>query len=250
MEKLRSQSHPVEEIVIVDSGSSNKDYLNQFRNDQDVKLIAINNVGFARANNLGFKKKRLPSDFLLLLNPDTFLDGDFVKKSVEIMNRATHVGILSGRLLGFDLNSNKCTGKIDSTGIFRNFYGRWYDRGHSEIDLGQFAEEEEVPVLCGALLFCRIKVLDLLNGNIFDPDFFLYKEDIELSLRIRKLGWKVLYSPELVAHHCRGWQKRAEIPYFLRKKAAESEILLYKKHPSPYIIWALFKYIVVVLLRM
>ena len=250
VEKLRSQSYPIEEIIIVDSGSLNQDYLNRFRNDQDVQLIAINNVGFARANNVGFKQKGLSSDFLLLLNPDTFLDDDFVKKSVVIMNRDTKVGLLSGRLLGFDISNNRGTGKIDSTGIFRKFYGRWYDRGHNETDSGQFSEEEYVPALCGALLFCRIKALKCFNDKIFDPDFFLYKEDIDFSLRIRKQGWNLLYTPDLIAYHCRGWSRRENVPYLLRKKAAESEILLYKKHPSPYIIWALLKYVAVVLMRM
>ena len=59
--------------------------LNKFRNDQNVKVIILNNVGFAKANNLGFKKKKRSSKYLLLLNPDTFLDVDFVRKAISIM---------------------------------------------------------------------------------------------------------------------------------------------------------------------
>jgi hypothetical protein len=61
-----------------------------------VKVIILNNVGFAKANNLGFKKINRSSKYLLLLNPDTFLDVDFVRKAISIMNRATYVGLLSG----------------------------------------------------------------------------------------------------------------------------------------------------------
>ncbi|MCI5146265.1 MAG: hypothetical protein D3923_12225 [Candidatus Electrothrix sp. AR3] len=113
-------------------------------------------------------------------------------------------------------------------------------------------EEEDVPAVCGAFLFCRKTMLEQLaliqhnDSVVFDPDFFLYKEDIELCLRVRKSGWRITYLPEVVVYHCRGWQKkRQQIPHQLRLTAATSELLLYKKHPSPYIFWALAKYLLV-----
>jgi GT2 family glycosyltransferase len=85
-----------------------------------------------------------------------------------------------------------------------------------------------------------------LPGPVFDPDFFLYKEDIELSLRMRKAGWQLLYDPRLLAYHGRGWnKKRGEMAVKLRCMAAANEILLYKKHPSPYMLWAWMKYLLV-----
>ncbi len=250
LRQLQSQTLSVEEIIIVDNGSDNPDYLKAFANDQNIRVIIRGNLGFSKANNLGFSQRQLSSDFVVFLNPDTFLSSDFVEKAIPIMNRNSHIGILGGKLLGFDNINDRETGKIDSTGVFRKFYGRWFDRGQNENDSGQYLIEEEVPALCGALLFCRIEALKCLNGNIFDPDFFLYKEDIELSLRLRKYGWKLLYAPQLNAYHCRGWRSRSKISYQLKKTAAESEILLYKKHPSPYIIWAFLKYCLVVLFRL
>jgi GT2 family glycosyltransferase len=92
-------------------------------------------------------------------------------------------------------------------------------------------------------MVCRKEPLDELGNNVFDEDFFLYKEDIELSLRLRKNGWKLLFDPQLHAFHCRGWNaERKTVPLQTRLTASRSEILLYKKHPSPYILWAMFKY--------
>lgn len=106
--------------------------------------------------------------------------------------------------------------------------------------------------LIKAFLFCRQAVLAQLTLEqsdctaVFEPDFFLYKEDIELCLRIRKLGWRIVYHPEIKGYHCRGWQKnRQRIPYQQRLTAARSELILYKKHPSFYICWAVFKYLLV-----
>jgi GT2 family glycosyltransferase len=86
--------------------------------------------------------------------------------------------------------------------------------------------------------------------EVFDSDFFLYKEDIELSLRLRKLGWSLLYDPRLTAYHCRGWNSRNNMSRALRIVAAESEVLLYKKHPSPFIVWAFLKLMAVKLARL
>ena len=79
-----------------------------------------------------------------------------------------------------------------------------------------------------------------------DPAFFLYKEDIELCLRLRAAGWHLLYQPALRALHCRGWQsERQAVPWSLRLTAAANEIRLYCRHPSPYLLWALAKYALV-----
>ena len=159
--------------------------------------------------------------------------------------------MLSGKLLGYDLVQGKPNGRIDSTGITRKWYGRWYDRGQGEPDRKQYEKPETMPALCGALLFCRNKALQTLGKEVFDPDFFLYKEDIELSIRMRKAGWKLLYHPTLTAFHCRGWQNdRSEVSHGLRDIAAKSELLLYKKHPSPYMAWALLKYLLVKVFRL
>jgi GT2 family glycosyltransferase len=74
----------------------------------------------------------------------------------------------------------------------------------------------------------------------------MYKEDIELGMRLRKLGFSIMYDSSLVAYHCRGWQAtRKKMAPALRLHAARNEVLLYRKHPSPYMLWALGKYLLV-----
>ena len=91
---------------------------------------------------------------------------------------------------------------------------------------------------------CRPGALD--GGAVFAPEFFLYKEDIELSLRLRRGGWSIHYDPGLTVYHCRGWDReRANMPHTLRLAAAANEVRLYQRHPSPYILWALAKYLLV-----
>ncbi len=247
---LETQEHALVNIIVVDSGSSDRAYLRSVERREQAQLLCTENIGFSRANNLGFGALAGDIDFVMFVNPDLFLPSYFVQQALSFCEKDSEIGVLGPKLLAYDLEVGRPDGRIDSTGIDRKWYGRWYDRGQGEVDNKQYDIAEERSALCGALLFCRIAALRTLGGPVFDPDFFLYKEDIEFCLRLGKQGWKIMYHPDLVAYHCRGWQgERAAMSFELRKTAAASEVLLYKKHPSPYMLWAYFKYLLVVLFR-
>ncbi len=248
---LEQQTTAVAGIIVVDSGSTDRGYLETLRKRERLVLIESENVGFGRANNLGMTAVPAEAEMVIFMNPDTFLLPGFIARITHLLDIHKQAGIVTGKLLGYDPVLGKPSGRLDSTGIFRRWYGRWFDRGQGEPDSGHYDTVARVPAVCGALMCCRAEALMSLGSQeIFDEDFFLYKEDIELSLRMKKKGWQLVYDPSLVAYHCRGWQKdRQRVPYFLRIMAAENEILLYKKHPSPSIIWAIMKYLGVRYLR-
>ncbi len=110
-------------------------------------------------------------------------------------------------MLGFDIQKKKPTGLIDSTGIFRSHWGRWFDRSQGQPYIPSYSwQSENVPALCGALMFCRRQALEqilLSPQEVMDQRFFMYKEDIDLSLRLRHQGWTLKFNPYLVAYHCR-----------------------------------------------
>jgi N-acetylglucosaminyl-diphospho-decaprenol L-rhamnosyltransferase len=240
--------------TVVDSGSTNISSLRQVIASASlpVTLIEAANCGFGAANNIGYRNLKICGDDLVaFINPDTFVAAHVFSESARFLRSHSRVGVLSGKLLGFELDSGRPSGKIDSTGIFRRWFGRWYDRGAGEKDLGQYEQASDVPAICGALMICRASCLLELGDTIFDEDFFLYKEDIELSLRIRKLGWRLYYMPSVTAYHCRGWaESRGDMAYRLRLMSAKNELRLYLKHPSPYMLWAIAKYLLVRLFRL
>jgi N-acetylglucosaminyl-diphospho-decaprenol L-rhamnosyltransferase len=246
-DSLLNQTQQLRQIFLVDSGSDNRQYLKTYQEIPNVTVIETENIGFAQANNRGFSQRSHDTDFVLFLNPDAFVSRSFIEQAVAYMLAHPTTAIIGGKILWFDQEQAGMTTRIDSTGIFRKWYGRWYDRGQGQEDHGQFDQPEEIPAVCGAVMFCRCRALtEGVAQNVFDPEFFLYKEDIELSLRIRKRGWQLMYLPSLRAYHGRGWGKdRKQIPFALRRLAARSELLLYKKHPSPYMVWAILKYILV-----
>ena len=252
LEALASQTRRPDRLVIVDSGSRDSSYLTELPENDETIVLLKENIGFSAANNFGVQAlPQRDSGMVAFLNPDTFLQPDSLAVAVATLNEHPEVAIVGGRLAGYDSVAGQPTQLLDSTGIFRKWYGRWYDRGQGEKDRGQYMRSQQVPAVCGALMCCRLAALARFSAeSVFNERFFLYKEDIELSLRLSSHGWQLLYQPHLQAYHCRGWNRqRQHIPYPLRLQAAWSEILLYLEHPSPYMIWAAMKYLLVRLLR-
>jgi GT2 family glycosyltransferase len=165
-------------------------------------------------------------DYILLLNPDAVLDSRCLEEMVRVMESAPGAGSVGGKLLlgnpQLDDGAGSPTPRIlDSTGhlIFRN--RRIIDRGHGEVDEGQYDRLEEIFSVCGAAVLFRRAMLEevRIGSQYFDEDFFAYKEDVDICWRAQLLGWDSLYHPAASAYHLRGW-KRREIVEGLKPKAA------------------------------
>ncbi len=252
IESLKQQESVSAQCVVVDSGSADTACLMAFE-DAHCSVLLTENIGFGRANNMGvnylLEAGAGADDYFLFINPDVILSPSWVKNGISLLDARQDTGMLGGVLEGWDYGRNEPTGKIDSTGIFRKWFGRWYDRYQGAPVGSPDLYEQSVPALCGALLLMKggcVRGLVEADKGVFDEDFFLYKEDIELSLRIKKMGWQLLFTPKLRAFHGRGWSRnRKAVPYELRLVSAWNEILLYRKHPSVYILWAILKYLLV-----
>lgn len=253
LKALKAQTRQPKQIILVDSGSQDIDYLREWESDAAVSLhVAGENIGFCCGNNRGMAEVNSEIKYVLFLNPDAFLTPAFIEKAIALMDEpsSSRIGAISGLLLGYNLADHQPTGRIDSMGIFRTWYGRWYDRGQGdENDPARTMQREDVPALCGALMFCRAEALrsvELGRDIVMDPEFFMYKEDIDLSLRLRRQGWTLCFDPGLVAYHCRGWKEnRAQVPRDLRLLSAKNEMRLYRRMKSPCYLYSVLKYLLV-----
>jgi len=252
LQALKDQTVLPDQIIVVDSGSKGTDYLKQAVTNFSIHLLLCEeNVGFCVGNNKGYSQMNAETDYVLFLNPDAFLTSHFIEEAIATLTKpsSSDVAALTGMLLGYQLDQQKPTGLIDSTGIFTTWYGRWYDRGQGEANGSEYTSNESVPALCGALMFCRKIALDsaLLGPDlVMDPSFFMYKEDIDLSLRLRQKGWTLLFSPSLIAYHCRGWHNdRSKVARHWRLLSAKNEMRLYKRLKSPCYLYSALKYALV-----
>jgi N-acetylglucosaminyl-diphospho-decaprenol L-rhamnosyltransferase len=245
---LEKQSRQPDQVVIIDSGSKDTKYLK--RTDvSTMKCIVVleSNVGFSVGCNIGWNLSR-DNDFVLFLNPDAFLTPHFIEHALQYMEEdaGKKVGMLTGTLLGYDIHLDRPTGLVDSTGVMHTWYGQSIDRDQGEAIsvLEKYREPNPVPAICGAVLLARNAVLSAIaeNNVLFDPDYFMYKEDIDLSWKAIRAGWTLVHHPGLTVYHCRGWKERNAVSRKMRMLSARNDIKLFVRFRSPYLIYALVKY--------
>lgn len=218
------------ETRIVDSGSKDPSYLNAIDSTNKITIIKKDNVGFVSGNN--FALYELDNfDWVLFLNPDARIDADDLDKLISFANREENkkVGAFTVPLIRYDIDNKRSLNLFDSVGINCNSIGRWRDiKSNSEVsDIGETFTE--VDALCGAFMLIRTPVLqecvDSTGQPGFERKYYMYKEDIELSQRILKAGWKIGVYNEVTAFHCRGWSDtRKTVPYWARWHSAKNDV--------------------------
>jgi len=233
-------------VFILDSHSKDVEAIEEVcdKNSYVTLMKSDANIGFCKGNNVALESAlKLDPKAILFLNPDLFLTDQWLDKAKTILNDSS-IGILSGPLLHFDFEAKKPTGLIDSLGINVTRYGKWFD-----VSQGQPCFENASPAIpraiCGALMLIPRDVIDILlktDGYVFNENFFMYKEDVDLSLRVQKLGYKMLVHPDLEAYHCRGWKKdRSVMPFLSKKLSAINDVRVALRHRLINLPFALLK---------
>jgi GT2 family glycosyltransferase len=236
LDSVFQQDYPSVEIIVIDNASSDKtrDILENIDRKAQV-VFNEENAGFAAAQNQAISLAH--GDWLLSLNPDVVLSKDFVSKLVAGGEAEPNIGTVCGKLLRWlPQQAEGRTQIIDSTGIhfLRNL--RHLDRGSDEPDLGQYEQSEYVVGATGAAaLYRRAMVEDVsMNGEFFDEDFFVYREDADVAWRAQLMGWKCLYTPAAVAWHVRRVtpERFKDLPDLINRHSIKNRFLMRAKNLS------------------
>ena len=194
LDSLRAQIYTDFEVILVDNHSSDRSIEIVGQTYPEITLIQNStNDGFARGTNDGIRASR--GRFILTLNNDTRLDPNFIDEILRPMAHEERVGICASKMLYPD-------GRINSTGTCISRSGAAWDRGMSEPDHGQYNQPGEVFGACAGAALYRKEMLDEIG--LFDEDFFMYLEDVDLSFRARHAGWRCMFVPDAVAYHHHG----------------------------------------------
>ena len=225
------------EVIVVDNNSVDGSVA-MVENDfpEVVLLKEKENHGFSIANNLAINRSK--GKYVLLLNPDTLVQEDTFSASVAKMESDDSIGCLgvkmldgSGKFLpeskrGFPSPSVAFFKIIGLTKLFPN--SKWINGYH----LGYLDKDEshEVDVLCGAFMMIPKAVLNKVG--LLDEDFFMYGEDIDLSYRIIKAGYKNVYFPDTQIIHFKGEStKKGSLNYV--KTFYQAMSIFASKHLDP-----------------
>lgn len=182
-------------IIIVDNASSDGSVQYFRENFPEVTLVEnTENLGLTGGFNVGIEKAlQEGADYVLCLNQDTIVHKDFIKELVMVGEQINNVGCLCPKEYDY-YHPNRI---VYAGGKLRLIRSRNY--GYGEIDKGQYSEGGETEMLCGAAMM--LKAIALLNIGFFDPDYFFNWEDKDLSARLMRNGYKLIYVPEAKFWH-------------------------------------------------
>jgi GT2 family glycosyltransferase len=207
------------EVIIVDNGSNDGSEAYLLAKFPWVRWInSPSNLGFGKACNLGLQQSS--GEYILFLNPDTIVAEDSFITCMRFFERHVDCGAIGVKMIdgsGTFLKESKRSFPSPLTSLYKLFglamllpksktFGR-YHLGHLDKE-----ENHEVDVLAGAFMMIPKKVLKETGG--FDERFFMYGEDVDLSYRIQKAGYKNYYVAETTIIHFKGEStKRGSLNY-------------------------------------
>lgn len=205
LDALRGQVYREFETLVVDDASTDgtSALLGAYPEVTVVKLPGERGHGFAAAANAGLTKAR--GGILVLLNNDAVPDHDWLGELIGALERNPWADMAASRLMLYDE-----PGAFHSAGDYYGQDGVPNSRGVWQPDRGQYDREEEVFGPCAAAAAYRRPMLAHLArcggtqppGRVFDPQLWMYCEDVDLNLRARLLGYRTVYVPTArVRHH-------------------------------------------------
>ena len=207
------------EIIVVDNASADGS-AEAAQKIPGVRVVAMGrNAGFAAANNAGIAVSR--GDLLLLLNSDTLVPPGAVDRLVARLV-ATGAAVAGPRLVDADGRPELSFGRMISPLnelVQKRRSAAWIGR--------ETAREQFVHWVSGACLLVRRA--EAVRAGLLDERFFLYTEDVDFCHAIRKLGRKVLFTPESTITHLRG-RSRSSRPEASQRAYRQSHIAFYEKH--------------------
>jgi O-antigen biosynthesis protein len=207
------------EIFVVDNNSVDGS-VKMVREKFPEAIIIDNkeNLGFSKANNQAIRKSS--GEYVLLLNPDTVVEDDTFRKVVGFMDEHPDAGGLGVKMIdgkGNFLPESKRGLPTPSVAFYKIFgLSKFFPKSRifGKYHLGYLDKDEihEVEILSGAFMLLRKSVLD--KTGLLDESFFMYGEDIDLSYRILKAGFKNYYFPVTRIIHYKGEStKKGSINY-------------------------------------
>ena len=231
---LKASNNLESEIIVVDNASTDgsKEMVeSSFSNIQYIYLD--DNLGFSKANNVGIKASK--GEFVLLLNPDTVVAENAFENSVRFMDENPEAGGLGVHMIdgsGAFLPESKRGLPTPSAAFYKIFgLSRLFpnSKKFGKYHLGYLDENQthEVEILSGAYMMMRSSALE--KAGLLDETFFMYGEDIDLSYRLIKAGYKNYYFPESRIIHYKGEStKKGSVNYvFVFYRAM---VIFAKKH--------------------
>ena len=192
LDTLRACTYPDVEVVLVDNGSlSDESARWAYHYPGVVHVRSEENRGFAGGTNLGIA--HATGELILMLNNDTLAAPGFLEPLVGLLARYPQVGIVSPKIVFADP-----PGTIQYAGAYigQPLLGRGTKIGHLERDAGQYDDVRDTQLPHGACMLVRRELFDEGAAGPLPEFYFMYFEEHDFAVRVRALGYGVMYCGE------------------------------------------------------
>ncbi|MDI6726729.1 MAG: glycosyltransferase family 2 protein [Smithellaceae bacterium] len=204
------------QVIVVDNASTDGSAGMIQEAFPGVQVLAnTSNRGFAAANNQALPLCR--GRYIFFLNPDTKVRPDTFTSAIAFMDLKPSIGLAGPSIINPDGTRQES--------VSRRYPGEKFTRGLLQELPGKIA------CILGAAMIARTDIIRGLGG--FDEAFFLYGEDQDLALRLRKAGFSIGFIPESVVVHIGGGSEKTTPPTTFWEKKVRAEYLFYEKHYGP-----------------
>lgn len=229
-----AQTYPSFEVVLVDNGSTDGSVALVREQFPSVRVIAAGeNLGFAKANNVGIRATDSP--LVATLNNDTWVEPDWLEQLVRVMESDPQACAERSRRIG------TCASKmlfahqpdiINSAGVCVDPVGIAWDRLGGVPETADVEEPMDVFAACAGAALYRRTMLD--DVGLFDEDYFIYLEDVDLSWRSQLMGWRTVYVPQARVYHVHSGTTQEASPFKNYHLARNKVWTVIKNYPSPH----------------
>jgi GT2 family glycosyltransferase len=197
LKSLQKITYPNAKVLVVDNGSTDDSVVSVQEQYPAVEILALpSNLGFAKGNNAGFEfARKYHPQFVIFLNNDTIVDPGFIEPLLQPFKDDSAVGQTVPKIYYADKPNLIWFG---GSTIYL-LLGLIKHDGIRCADGPRFNHAKEVDYATGCCLCMRTDDYASLNG--FDESFPMYSEDVDLSLRLKKMGRKILFIPKSKIWH-------------------------------------------------
>jgi hypothetical protein len=228
-DSLRAQDYPADltRIYIVDNASTQEsvDYLK--KEYPEAEIITRSDGNYVAANNLGFQKAMADGcEYLVTVNLDTEMPPAWLMELVKALEDNPEAGIAQSKILLFPRTAEeKATPRLNSLGNVIHFLGFGFTDGYGQPDREITGYPEIKGYASGCSLIIRSEIFTKIGG--YNEEFYMYHDDLELSLKVKLAGYKIILAPRSVIYHKYEFSRSVNMIYYMERNRYLTLLIFY-----------------------
>jgi len=228
-DSLRMQDYPAEfiNIYIIDNAATpeTEDYLKI--NYPEARILTRLDGNYAAANNLGLNQAISDGcQYLVSVNMDTEMRPNWLSELVKALDNNSEAAIAQSKILLFPPTEEAgASPRINSLGNIIHFLGFGFTSGYNETDREIIGYPEIKGYASGCSFIIRSEVFEKIGD--YNEEFYMYHDDLELSLKVRLAGYKIVLAPQSVIFHKYEFSRSVRMFYYMERNRYLTMLIFY-----------------------